>query len=405
MANALSFNMRLLAHHELQGFGGIGEGMALQQTRGGRRILWLAHEAAPKNFTGVDVSDPRAPRVVVQTDLPHAKVRSNSLDVTGDVMAVAYQTSTVGLKPAGFDLFDISDPEQPGHISHFDASGPHSRGVHQVWFVDGEFVHMSSGAPDFQPRHPDDDQIYRIVDVRNPSRPLEAGRWWLPGTREGDAVTAPARLDERIATGFRAHNTNVFPERPDRAYVGYIDGGAVILDIADKAHPKVVGQWNHSPPFNGFTHTVLPLFGRELLVVSDECVRDDGVDWPRLVWVVDGRNERNPVPISTFPAPPVEAFIKRGGRFGAHNLHENQPGPTSFRSEQIIIGTFFNAGVRAYDIANPYQPQEIAYYVPETPKLARTGAIQLNDVYVDEKRIVYTVDRHAGGLYILEMTV
>lgn len=90
MANALSFNMRLLAHHELQGFGGIGEGMALQQAHDGRRILWLAHEAAPKNFTGVDVSDPRAPRVVVQTDLPHAKMRSNSLDVTGNIMAVAY---------------------------------------------------------------------------------------------------------------------------------------------------------------------------------------------------------------------------------------------------------------------------------------------------------------------------
>ena len=405
MANALTFNMRLLAHHELQGFGGIGEGMALQSTRDGRRILWLAHEGAPKNFTGVDVTDPRAPRVIVQTDLPHAKMRSNSLDVTGDVMAVAYQTSTAGLKPAGFDLFDISHPEQPKRISHFDASGAHSRGAHQVWFVDGEFVHMSCGADDFQPRHPEDDQIYRIVDVRNPSRPVEAGRWWLPGTREGDAAPAPARLDPRIATGYRVHNTNVFPQRPDRAYVGYIDGGAVILDIADKARPKVVGMWNHSPPFNGFTHTVLPLFGRQLLVVSDECVRDDGIDWPRLVWVVDGRNERNPVPISTFPAPPVEAFIKRGGRFGAHNLHENQPGPTSFRSEQIIIGTFFNAGVRAYDIANPYQPQEIAYYVPEAPKLSRAGAIQLNDVYVDEKRIVYTVDRHAGGLYILEMTV
>jgi len=318
---------------------------------------------------------------------------------------VAYQTAKAGMTPAGFDLFDISNPEQPKRISHFDASGAHSRGVHQVWFVDGEFVHMSSGAPDFQPRHPEDDQIYRIVDVRNPAKPVDAGRWWLPGTREGDAAPAPARLDERIATGFRVHNTNVFPERPDRAYIGYIDGGAVILDIADKANPKVVGRWNHSPPFNGFTHTVLPLFGRKLLIVSDECVRDDGIDWPRLVWVVDGRNERNPVPISTFPAPPVDAFIKRGGRFGAHNLHENQPGPTSFRSEQIIIGTFFNAGVRAYDIANPYQPQEIAYYVPEAPKLSRSGAIQLNDVYVDEKRIVYTVDRHAGGLYILEMTV
>jgi hypothetical protein len=90
----LSLNMRLVAHHELQGFGGIGEGMALQLTRDRRRILWLAHESAPKNFTGVDVTDPRQPRVVVQTELPHAKVRSNSLDVVGEVMAVAYQTQT-----------------------------------------------------------------------------------------------------------------------------------------------------------------------------------------------------------------------------------------------------------------------------------------------------------------------
>src|SRR5438034_7042680 len=236
---ALSLNMRLLAHHELEGFGGIGEGMAMQLARDGRRILWLAHESAPKNFTGVDVTDPRAPRVVAQTELPHAKVRSNSLDVVGDVMAVAYQTQTAGSTPAGFDLFDISVPEKPRLISHFDASGPHSRGVHAVWFVDGEFVHMAAGAADFQPSHPNDDQCYRIVDVRNASKPVEAGRWWLPGTREGDSEPAPQRLEPKFDAGFRAHNTNVYPERPDRAYVGYIDGGAVILDISDKARPKL----------------------------------------------------------------------------------------------------------------------------------------------------------------------
>src|SRR5260221_2080641 len=402
--HALSLNMRLVAHHELQGFGGIGEGMAMQLAKDGRRILWLAHESAPKNFTGVDVTDPRAPKVVVQTELPHARVRSNSLDIVGDVMTVAYQTTSVGLRPAGFDLFDVGVPERPRLISHFDASGPHSRGVHAVWFVDGEFVHMAAGAADFQPRHPSDDQCYRIVDVRNPSRPVEAGRWWLPGTREGDGEPAPRRLDPKFDSGFRAHNTNVFPRRPDRAYVGYIDGGAVILDIADKARPKLVAHWRHSPPFNGFTHTVLPLFDRNLLIVSDECVQDDGADWPKLVWVVDARSEGNPLPIGTFPAPPVDAFVKRGGRFGAHNLHENMPAQCSFRSDTIIVGTFFNAGVRVYNTSNPYRPQEIAYYVPEAPKLSRSGAIQLNDVYVDEKRIVYTVDRHAGGLYILAMT-
>ena len=107
----LSFNMKLLSHHTLQGYGGLGEGMAMQLTRDGRRIMWLAHESAPKNFTGVDVTDPRNPKVVVQTDLPHMKLRSNSLDVVGDTLAVAYQTSTVGLKPAGVDLFDISVAE------------------------------------------------------------------------------------------------------------------------------------------------------------------------------------------------------------------------------------------------------------------------------------------------------
>jgi hypothetical protein len=187
--------------------------------------------------------------------------------------------------------------------------------------------------------------------------------------------------------------------------VGYIDGGAVVLDISDMSNIKVVSQWNHSPPFNGFTHTVLPLFDRGLWIVSDECVQDNGADWPKLVWVVDARNEANPVPIGTFPAPSYDAFAKRGGRFGAHNLHENLPGPTSFRSDTLIVGSFFNAGVRVYDTSNPYQVQEIAYFVPGAPKLSPAGAIQLNDVYVDDRRIVYTVDRFTGGLYILEMTI
>src|SRR2546429_7231162 len=115
----LSLNMRLIAHHELQGFGAMGEGMALQLTRDRRRILWLAHESAPKNFTGVDVTHPRQPRVVVQTEPPHAKLRSNSLDVGGDVMAGADQTQSVGMTAPGFGLFDISVAGQPRLVNPF----------------------------------------------------------------------------------------------------------------------------------------------------------------------------------------------------------------------------------------------------------------------------------------------
>jgi hypothetical protein len=393
--------MKLIAHNELAGFGGVGEGINMQKTKDGRRILWLAHESAPKNFTGVDVTDPRNPRMIVQTDLPHADVRSNSLDVVGDIMAVAYQTKKWGLKPAGFDLFDVSKPEQPKLISHFDTSGPHSRGAHCVFFVDGEYVHLTSGSPDFEPTHPKDDQFYRIIDVRKPSKPTEVGRWWYPGTRKGDTAPPPPR-HPKFDGGYRPHNTNVYPQKPDRAYVAYIDGGAWILDISDKSKPKPVGHLQYSPPYNGFTHTVLPLIERGYLIISDECVKDNGEDWPKLTWVVDARVESNLVPVATLPLPPAENFIKRGGRYGSHNLHENLPGPCSFRSETLIFGTFFNGGVRAFDLSNPLQPKEVGYFVPGAPKLAPKGSAQINDVWVDENRLVYAVDRFGGGLYTLE---
>jgi hypothetical protein len=262
---------------------------------------------------------------------------------------------------------------------------------------------MASGAADIKPRNPIDDQVYRIVDVRNPRKPVEVGRWWPRGILEGDEEPAPQRLP--LNAGFRAHNTNVYPDRPDRAYIGYIDGGAYILDISDKSRPRVVSSWNPHPPYPGFTHTVLPLFSRDLLIVADECVKDLGADWPKLTWVIDARVERNLVPIGTLPMPPFDTYGRKGGRFGSHNLHENPPRETAFKSDTLIFATFFNGGVRAYDLTNPLQPKEVAAYVPEAPRNSRAGTVQINDVYVDETGLVYAVDRHSGGLYILELTI
>jgi hypothetical protein len=397
--------MKLLAQHTLNGHGGMGEGMSMQLARDGRRVLWLAHESAPKNFTAVDVTDPRTPKVIVQTDLPHKDMRSNSLEVSGDLMAVAYQVAKFGMKPAGFELFDISVPEKPRSISTFDASGAYSRGCHQLWFVDGKTVHMACSDPELKPRDPRDDQIYRIVDVSNPSKPVAVGRWHLPGTMDGDDAPPPKRLPKAFDAGFRAHNTNVYPERPDRCYLGYLDGGMMVLDISERSRPKMVSRWVHEAPFNGFTHTVLPLFGRGLLVVTDEAIQDDGADWPKLVWLVDARDERKLVSIGTLPVTGVQPLLHNGGRCGAHNVHENPPGSGAWRSEDIVLGTFFNAGVRAYDVRDPRNPKEVAYFIPPKPDGSRVPTAQINDVFVDDRGIVFAVDRHAGGLYALEMKI
>lgn len=400
-------NMRLISHNDFNGFGNGGEGFALKQLPGGRRVLFIAHESGPKDFTVLDVTNPAEPKVIVQTDLPHNGVRSNSLAMVDDILLVAYQATglppdpaLLGVTPVGMGVYDVSDVERPKRISFFDTSGPHSRGTHCLWFVDGRYAHLSTGMPDFVPTHPKDDQFYVIVDVADPTKTREVGRWWLPGTCQGDSVPPPTR-HSRFDSGFRLHNANVYPQRPDRAYLGYLDGGFIILDISDMSQPRVVSQIDHHPPFPGFTHTALPLFDRNLLIVTDESVEPDCKDWPKLVWVVDIREESNPVIISTFPMPPKEEYLSTGARMGAHNLHENEPLPTAWYSSSIIVGSFFGAGVRAFDISNPFRPEEVAYYVPPAPE--GCSSIQINDVYVDERGLIYAIDRVKGGLYIIEM--
>jgi hypothetical protein len=319
-------------------------------------------------------------------------------------MTVTYQTVRPGMKPAGMELFDVSDPKSPKSIAFLDRSGPYSRGAHCLWFVDGETVHLTSGADDFQPRRQTDDQFYQIIDVRNPTQPREVGRWWLPGTREGDAEPLPSTPQNRDK-GYRSHNTNVYPERPDRAYVGYIGGGCVTLDISDRSKPKLVSRLHGSPPMWGFCHTVLPLFSKDMLIVTDEALDMRDKEWPKLTWVVDAADEANPIMVGSLPIPSGEELFRTPGRAGSHNLHENHPLPTAFRSDTLVFGSYFSGGVRVHDVSNPYAPVEVGYYVPETPEGSKAGSAQINDVYVDENRLIYAIDRFKGGLYVLELTV
>ena len=395
-------NMRLISHHDLNGFGNIGEGVHLHQTQDGRRVLYMAHESAPKDITSVDVTDIANPRLLAQTELAYGHLRSNSLSIVDDTMLVAYQSLEPGQPGTGMGVYNISNPEEPRQIGFMDLGGEYSRGCHCLWWAEGNYAHLSTGAADFQPRNQKDDQFYMIVDVSDPTSPQEAGRWWFPGTREGDADPMPTRHPQFDA-GHRLHNGNVYPERPDRAYCAYMDSGVVILDIEDKANPKMISHINYAPPFPGFTHTVLPLFNRDLMLVTQEAVRLGGEDYPKLMWMMDIRDETNPIIISTLPMPDTDDFFNRPGRFGAHNVYENQPGSTCFFSDNLIFATLFNAGVRVYDTTDPFRPEEVAYFVPDIPEGAPSNGI--NDVYVDENGIMYVVDRLKGGLYILELTL
>jgi hypothetical protein len=63
--------------------------------------------------------------------------------------------------------------------------------------------------------------------------------------------------------------------------------------------------------------------------------------------------------------------------------------------------------VRAFDIRNPYRPEDVGALVPGAParmmdhRPNRARVIQSADVFVDAAGLIYSTD-YNGGLYIIE---
>jgi hypothetical protein len=64
--------------------------------------------------------------------------------------------------------------------------------------------------------------------------------------------------------------------------------------------------------------------------------------------------------------------------------------------------TYYNAGLRVFDIRNQYRPEEVGYFIPPAPEGQK--APMFNDLYVDIDGLIYVTDRIKGGLYVLEYT-
>jgi hypothetical protein len=364
---------RLVGHSDLDGF---GDGM---QVMPHDDVLYVAHFGPSGKGTSIlDISDPTAPAVVRQWDAPVGS-HTHKVQVADGLLLVNHELfRSDGPAPVGMALYDLEDPRDPRQVGFFDTGG---RGVHRIVYEGGDLAYISATPPGYSGR------IWMIVDVSDPTRPTEVGRWWWPGMWEAGGET----METPPGKEWLVHHAMV---HDDRAYLGFWDGGMVVIDISDRTRPTTISRlgWEEG----GHTHTCLPLSDRGLVVVTDEAV-SEGCDGDRhMVRIVDVSDEANPVVRSICPVPEGD-FCERGLRFGAHCLHENRP--HSYRSDQIVFVTYFNAGLRVYDISDADQPVEVAHWIPECPP--GQAAAQINDVYVAEDHTVYVTDRVNGGVYIL----
>ena len=248
-AKSENWNVRVIGHHDLNGH---GDGMQLLKQG---RYVYVAHlGTSPMALSIVDVADPSDPRVVTQ--MPHApNTHAHKVQIVGDILIQNqerpyFDKSVPASVPneAGIKVYSIEKPTEPREIGYLKLPG---KGVHRMWFTDGKYAHVGAMLPGIEER------AYLIADLSNPTNPKEAGRWWIPGTKEGEE-TPP---DWTPFAGEHFHVHGAIPHG-DRSYVALVDAGMVILDISDISKPKTISHIDWSPPFGGYAHTTLPLPGR-----------------------------------------------------------------------------------------------------------------------------------------------
>ena len=292
--SATSWNFKLLAQHELGGFGGMGEGMSIRSPRmAAASSGWRMR--ARRRISPASTSPTRA----IRRSWCRRTCRSPICAPTrSNVRPTASWRSPIRPRKSGSSRRDwsCSTSRCPKNRSRSAFSTPPAR-IRAACISSGS---ATANTSTWRPARRISSRPIRSTTSSTAAstcairrKPVEVGRWWLPGTRRGDNVAPPPR--HPLDKGYRAHNTNVYPQRPDRLYLTYIDGGMFIMDIADKSKPKPIASWTNSPPYTGFMHTVLPLFDRDLLVVTDESTEDGAVDWPKLIWLLDARDEKHPV--------------------------------------------------------------------------------------------------------------
>jgi hypothetical protein len=255
--------------------------------------------------------------------------------------------------------------------------------------MDANYAYISTEMPGYV------GNILVVYDLRSPSRPEEVSRWWLPGQHTAGG--------EKPTWSGRQHRLHHALRIGDRLWAGCWHGGVRVIDASDIRKPRTIGEYNYHPPFPEPSHTFMgltkPVGGRQIAVAIDEedhahsaeeMARRRGRPHGCL-WVFDVSELPKIQPLAIYEVSELDSPWSRAapGRFGAHQFQEHMKG-----GDTLIYCAWFAGGLRIVDIADPTAPQEVGYYIPQPA--AGKVAPQSNDVDVDEKGLIYLVDRYSG---------
>ncbi len=422
---ALARNVRRVGHLDLPGAG---------QVNINGRYAYVGH-IPNKDDLGtsiIDIADPANPRVVATVNVGDLTSHSHKVRVAGDLMIVNHERNptaagrraqdmpairrglreSLGREPTraellqklnlteadlveiekdeaqpyrngGFRIYDVSTPAKPKPIHHQLTGGI---GVHR-FDMDERYAYISTEMGGFV------GNILVIYDLRDPSKPQEVSRWWMPGQHiaAGEKPTWPGKR-HRLHHALRFGN---------EMWASCWHGGFRIVDISDIANPKTAASYNYHPPFPEPTHTVMPvpvkLGGKRIALAIDEEDQAQSATEEQArrgrphagLSLYDVSDYSNVKPLSLFEVSELDSPFARtaGARFGAHQFNERMSGT-------LVHAVWFGGGLRIIDVADPMAPREVGSFIPDP--VGGRAAPQSNDVMLDDRGLIYIVDRHVG---------
>ena len=467
---ASALNMRLVGFNNLQARSAY---QPIIHRQGSRFIAYIGHHGGtafnpmtgvdePNGTSIVDVTNPSRPSYL--THIPGAAgvgeaggaqmVRAcNGRDLP---RADASKVYLLRATATSHEVYDVTDPSRPSRVSVVVAG---LGDTHKSWWeCDTGIAYLVS---DGRPQGWRVSRMTKVYDLGNPASPVFLRNFGLVGQEPGSTLPdnqVPINLHGPISLG---PNGDASGAGKNRIYFGYGTNGRGVLQIVDRgkllndpslgplvpdapgASPRVrptpaqllfpqIGKVDLFP--SAGAHTTLPVLGmavpdfadntqgavRDFVVITNEAIANECRENRQLVYLADVTTESTPFTVANFQVPESSGkFCERGGRFGSHSSSESF---TPIYYKRVVFFAWFNAGVRAVDIRDPFNPVEIAYYIPATTRDTDQRcvtitppppavpfdrckiAIQTNNVDVDDRGFIIIVDRANTGMHLLELT-
>lgn len=394
-------------------------------------FAYVGHMKPPHGTSIIDVSDPKAPRIVAQIMLEGDASHTHKVRVSGDLMVVNVERYNMqfirkgdripmlrqalsmhlgrpahdsevarelevepsdipildevrerGYDDGGFRLYDIADRTNPRLIHHQLTGGG---GVHR-FDIDDRYAYIATGMEGYV------GNILVVYDIADPRAPKEVSRWHIPGQH--------IAAGEVIPRGRKSLTLHHALRTGDELWAAVWNDGVRVIDASDITDLKTIGTFDYHPPFPEPTHTVLPLGtrigGRRIAIAIDEEHTKPAGQPHAFMWVLDVTDLADIKALSTFHVGESASpwSDSSNGRFGAHQFQEHLDSP-------LIFATWFSGGLRVVDVADPMLPVEVGHFIPEP--VAGEPAPQSNDVDVGPDGLIYLLDR-INGFDILEFT-